>query len=44
MFRVIVKNKFGCGFFVEIGLIFVVDLLGKRDGFYGVCKVNIVCL
>lgn len=42
MFRVIAKNKFGCGPPVEIGPILAVDPLGKRK--FCVCKVNIDCL
>lgn len=42
MFRVIAKNKFGCGPPVEIGPILAVDPLGKR-GFHCVYKVNTVC-
>ena len=33
MFRVIAKNKFGCGPPVEIGPILAVDPLGKRESF-----------
>ena len=42
MFRVIAKNKFGCGPPVEIGPILAVDPLGKRK--FCVYKVNIDCL
>ena len=43
MYRVIAKNKFGCGPPVEIGPILAVDPLGKREGFHCVCKVNTDC-
>jgi hypothetical protein len=44
MFRVIAKNKFGCGPPVEIGPILAVDPLGKRENCHNVYKINTVLL
>jgi len=43
MFRVIAKNKFGCGPPVEIGPILAVDPLGKRESFVFIKWVLIAC-